>query len=111
MGIPVAHDRRTWARVVCSSQREPCVARVRSGHEARIVNLSAGGVLLETAVQLMPGAVIDLRLMSDGRVEPARGRVVRCFVHEVRPESVRYRAGIAFERRVAALGAGLCVSG
>jgi hypothetical protein len=75
-------------------------ARVRPGHLATVVDVSAGGVLVETEHRLLPGSSVELQLESESRNEKLRGRVVRCAVARVRPEAVSYRGAIAFDRHL-----------
>jgi hypothetical protein len=72
--------------------------RVRPGHSAVIVNVSAGGAALETASRLLPGARVDLHIQSEQWRTTWRGRVQRCTVVKLRATSVRYRAAIVFDQ-------------
>ena len=72
--------------------------RVRPGHAAAIVNVSAGGALIETASRLLPGAPVDLHIEAERRRTTWRGRVLRCAVVKLRATAVGYRAAIAFDR-------------
>ena len=75
-------------------------ARIRPGHLATVVDVSAGGVLVDTAHRLLPGTNVELQLESEHRSAKIRGRVVRCSVARVSPESVNYRGAIAFDRHL-----------
>jgi PilZ domain len=72
-------------------------ARVRPGHRVRIVDVSAGGALLEAARPLRPGSHVEVQFeRAHARVRMA-GRVVRCGVTAIDPEAgLTYRAGVAF---------------
>ena len=73
---------------------------VRPGYRARLLNISAGGALIETSHRLLPGSAVELQMEArDGRTS-VRGRVVRCSVSKVRASSVCYRGAIAFERQL-----------
>src|SRR5262245_49196012 len=72
--------------------------RVRPGHLATVVDVSAGGVLVETEHRLLPGSSVELQLEREHHREKLRGRVVRCSVVPVRPEGVFYRGAPAFDR-------------
>jgi hypothetical protein len=76
-------------------------ARVRPGHEVRVIDLSSGGVLVEAATRLLPGARVVLQFIGPGVALRASARVVRCFVVALDPEhGVRYRAALAFDREL-----------
>jgi hypothetical protein len=75
-------------------------ARVRPGSEAIVIDVSAGGVLIETCRRLLPGAPIELQLISGtGRVV-VRGRVIWCSVSRIGTGCIWYRGGIAFDRHL-----------
>lgn len=74
--------------------------RVAGRHEARAIDVSAGGMLFETTVRLRPGSVIDLQIVSREHVTRVRGRVVRCSVSHLQPALVRYRAAVQFDAEV-----------
>jgi hypothetical protein len=93
-------DRRVTRRRHLVQEHGIVRARVRPGHMATVVDVSAGGVLVETEHRLLPGSSVELQLESDNRSEKLRGRVVRCSVSRVRPEAVSYRGAIAFDRQL-----------
>ena len=72
-------------------------ARVRPGHRVHVVDVSAGGALLEAARPLRPGADIEVQFeRADCRVRVS-ARVVRCDVTAIDPErGPTYRAGVSF---------------
>jgi hypothetical protein len=68
---------------------------------ASLVNLSATGVLVETADR--PALGTSLTVHFDGPFDPAsiEGRVVRCEVGGISADgSLRYHLGLAFSRRI-----------
>ena len=75
-------------------------ARVRPGHVVTLIDVSAGGALVETDHRLLPGTCVELQVESENRSMSLRGRVVRCAVVRVRPASVSYRGAIAFDRHL-----------
>jgi len=75
-------------------------ARVRPGHVATIVDVSAGGALVETEHRLLPGSNVEIQLEGESRSAKLRGRVIRCAVVRVRPEAISYRGAIAFDRHL-----------
>ena len=67
--------------------------RVRPERSARLVDISAGGVCVETAAPLVPDGVYDLILRLDDRRITVACRVVRLQrLHDLR------RANMAFDR-------------
>jgi PilZ domain-containing protein len=75
--------------------------RVRPGCPARVVDVSAGGALLETDRGLPPGALVELQMDFETRRCIVRGRVLRCAVAELRASAVKYRSAIAFDHSLA----------
>jgi hypothetical protein len=75
-------------------------ARVRPGHRARLIDVSAGGALIETGHRLLPGTSVELQVETGTRKANVRGHVVRCAVVRVRPTWVCYRGAIAFDRHL-----------
>lgn len=79
-------------------------ARVRPGHPAAVIDISAHGALVETPYRLLPGSSVDLQLeVVESRIT-VRGRVLRCAVASLRPWAIVYRAAILFERALRWLG-------
>lgn len=71
--------------------------RIRPGHSAAVVDVSTGGVLIETNYRLRPGHVVELHMETKSRRASMRGRVLRCAVVQVRPSYVCYRGAIGFD--------------
>jgi hypothetical protein len=63
----------------------------------RVVDVSAGGALLDAGRPLRPGTEVEVQFeRADARVRLA-GRVIRCGVIAIDPEcGPTYRAGVAF---------------
>jgi hypothetical protein len=74
-------------------------ARVRPGHLVAVIDVSAGGALIEMSRRLLPGAAVDLQFDTAHRRTSLRGRVLRCAVTRLCPTAVCYRAAIAFDRQ------------
>ncbi|HJZ78096.1 MAG TPA: PilZ domain-containing protein [Vicinamibacterales bacterium] len=91
-------DRRTAKRLRRIEEHGVVAARVRPGHRAHLVDVSAAGALIETSYRLLPGASVELHLETDSTHTRIRGRVLRCAVVRVRPSFVHYRGAIAFDR-------------
>ena len=72
-------------------------ARVRPGHRVHIVDMSAGGALLEAPRPLRPGADVEVQFERSDRRVRMTGTVVRCGVSALDPDrGPTYRAAIAF---------------
>jgi hypothetical protein len=75
-------------------------ARVRPGHLVTVIDVSAGGVCVETDRRLLPGSCVELHMESETRRACLRGSVVRCAVSRVQPAAISYRGAIAFDRHL-----------
>lgn len=73
-------------------------ARVRPGRQALLLDVSAGGALVETTCRLLPGSPIDLHVATNERRASVRGCVLRCEVVGVRAAGMCYRSAIGFDR-------------
>ena len=66
-----------------------------------MLDVSSGGILVETLHRILPGTTIDLQLTLADRCTSIRGRVLRSAVACLRFGRVLYRGAIAFERPLA----------
>jgi hypothetical protein len=73
-------------------------AQVRPGRRAMLIDISAGGALIETHHRLLPGTPIELLIERHRYRASVRGRVLRSSVVRVRPSAIWYRGAIGFER-------------
>jgi len=73
-------------------------ARVRPGREASLLDVSAGGALVETTYRLLPGSRIELHVATGERRTSVRGGVLRSAVVSVFAAGMCYRSAIAFDR-------------
>jgi hypothetical protein len=71
---------------------------VRPGSDAALIDVSAGGALVETPHRLMPGSSIDVQLVVRSRRVLIRGRVLRCEISELGPCGPIYRGALNFDR-------------
>jgi hypothetical protein len=71
-------------------------ARVRPGIRVAIVDVSAGGMLVETRQRLLPGMPLEIHFERNRQLSTVRGRVLRCIVFQVASSSVCYRGAIGF---------------
>ena len=72
-------------------------ARVRPGREASLLDVSAGGALVETTYRLLPGTSIELHVATSERQASVRGGVLRSAVVGVRAAGICYRSAIGFD--------------
>jgi hypothetical protein len=93
-------DRRETRRHRGLEEHGVVATRVRPGHHARLIDVSAGGALIETNHRLLPGASVELQMETENRQVNMRGRVLRCAVVRVRPTWVCYRGAIEFDRHL-----------
>jgi hypothetical protein len=93
-------ERRRTRRLEQAAQHGIITTRVRPGHHAQIVDVSAAGALIETACRLLPGTSVELQVETDTKHTRVRGEVLRCSVTRVRPDAVCYRGAIRFDRHL-----------
>ena len=95
-------DRRRFSRKPSRDCPWLLDARLRSGTEVRVVDISNGGMLLESTAQILPGARIELFLVTQEQRWLVKGRILRCQVARlVREDGVRYHAALAFNEPLA----------
>jgi hypothetical protein len=72
-------------------------ARVRPGHRVAVLDVSAGGALLEAACPLRPGTDVEVQFeRPDGRLRVS-ATVLRCGVSALDPHrGPTYRAAVSF---------------
>lgn len=93
-------ERRRTRRVEDAKAHRILATRIRPGHEAHIVDVSAGGALIDTSYRLLPGTSVELHVESESGHVRMRAEVLRCAVVKVRPHDVCYRGAIRFERHL-----------
>lgn len=91
-------DRRHDARFEPPARAE---ATLRPGTLVVLVDVSAGGALIEAARPLRPGARVHLVVTTAARRFAIVAHVLRCMVWSLDPvDGVTYRGGLKFEHRV-----------
>ena len=93
-GLTPKVERRGDVRVSADQTRWRRLALLRPGQEVAVVNLGAGGALLESAQRMTPGTRTELQLFGEMRWQ-VRGRIDRCRVLRLAP--LCYEAAIVFE--------------
>jgi hypothetical protein len=87
-------------------------ATVRPGHPVSLIDLSAGGALIQGGRPLRPGGRVHLQLTTAARTLSVNGHVLRCFVWAVDPHAgVTYRGAVKFEPRCDLVWEGRTLSG
>jgi hypothetical protein len=97
---PVASERRQARRRVDPDDHGIISTRVRPGHRSKLVDVSAGGALIETTHRLLPGSAVELHVETRSHRTNVRGRVLRCAIVLVRPSWVCYRGAVGFDRQL-----------
>ena len=90
-------DRRRVSRHAGPEQHGIDAMHVRPRHEATVINIGAGGALIETEHRLLPGANVHLILERRQYRASIRGRVLRASVTRVHP-TICFRGAIEFDR-------------
>ena len=93
-------DRRRTGRRRSVEEHGIVAARVRPGHEVSMIDVSAGGALVETDHRLLPGTSVELHLKTENRRAIVRGSVLRCTIVRLHPSSVCYRGAVGFDRHL-----------
>lgn len=96
--MSTAPDRRGDPRFSNTDRHGIVGARIRAGADVCVLDVSAGGALVETTQRLRPNGSIDLQLSTADSQVAARGRVTRCQVSRLSASVVWYRGAIAFDR-------------
>ncbi len=92
------HERRAFGRIGPGGCRGVTGLRIRPGCRASLLDLSCGGLLLETETRLLPGAAVDVLLSTGSETRVMRSRVARCHVSAIHPtDGPRYRAAVEFD--------------
>ena len=71
-------------------------ARLSGGHSVKIVDLSAGGALLDSPISLRPDSILTLDIEGRGFDKSIPFRVVRCQIGALLPERPVYRGACEF---------------
>lgn len=99
MSEPIS-DRRQTRRHLDDDEHGIVSTRVRPGHRAKLIDVSAGGALIETSHRLLPGTSVELHVETRTHRTTVRGRVLRCAIVLVRPSWVCYRGAVGFDRHL-----------
>jgi hypothetical protein len=94
-------DKRSAPRFPASEVPSITGLRIKPhGAEARLVNISASGLLAECGVRLQSGSVVSIQFEGTFSPTTVEGRVVRCAVAMVGAGGLRYHVAVAFARTI-----------
>ena len=90
-------ERRRWPRMPPSVIPSLKSTRLLVGTDVQLLNVSRGGVLLETEARMIPGTTICIRLVAADAVFVVRGRVTRSRASLMRGTALLYESAIEFD--------------
>jgi hypothetical protein len=90
-------ERRVAGTRLIVGVRDTVRTRIWPGRHATVIDISVGGVLIETRHRVLPGAIVELHLEIGAQQIRARGRVARCFVSRIGADVICYRTAIEFD--------------
>lgn len=91
-------ERRAYARQRDAELQWVRAARLSLGQGVSLVDLSAGGALLDSPIPLRPNSVLGLEIVGAGVFTVVQFRVLRCEVGGLQAERTTYRAACEFTR-------------
>lgn len=95
----ITRDRRAHVRLRPIELDRPMLARLKAGPLLRLIDISAGGALIEAQARLTPGAHVYLEFLAPGtgHATVVRSRVTRSQVSSL-DDGLRYRGACSFEQ-------------
>ena len=93
-------DRRVYTRLRDDDLQWVRNARLTLGHGVSLVDLSAGGALIDSPVPLRPASTLTLEIGGAGFETIVPFRVVRCEIGALTPEGTVYRGACEFLRLI-----------
>ena len=96
----IGRDRRAHARHPRHELEWLRSIRLKFGPAVSVIDLSSGGVLIETTTPLRPGSTTAVTIHGHGLVETAPLHVLRCEVAGIQ-QGVVYRGACVFDRTIA----------
>jgi hypothetical protein len=94
---PSAADRRLYRRIARAELLAPAAFRIQHRPAVSLVDLSAGGALLELPFQLMPDSRVIVELLTPREKIVIPFRLLRCHVQTLQ-QGILYHAAGAFEQ-------------
>jgi hypothetical protein len=74
--------------------------RLRTAGHVSLIDLSAGGALIDSDVPLRPGAVLSLEIIGRGLEAVIPLQILRCYVSALMADRARYRGACEFTRPI-----------
>jgi hypothetical protein len=96
----VTVERRRSARRRPTTDEALSWARLRTGTELAVLDISHHGALVESRTRLLPGTHVDLHLMTTGGRVLQRAKIARAFVGRLDGSSLSYHVALAFDATV-----------
>jgi hypothetical protein len=93
-------ERRAWQRTTTFACAEMARGKLKPGRLAQIVDVSAGGALIETEWRLLPGTRVELQVGEPVALYKVKARIIRSHVAVVHRERIRYRGALMFEEQL-----------
>ena len=93
-------DRRQYSRRRDRDLDWIKTVRLRSAGQVSLVDLSAGGALIDAAVPLRPGSTLTLEIIGQGLETVVPLQVLRSHVAALNADSARYRGACEFARPI-----------
>jgi hypothetical protein len=93
-------DRRAYQRLRDSELEWVRTVRLAGGKGVALVDLSAGGALLDSPQALRPASLLTLQIAGRGVDTAVEFRVLRCQVGAIGPHGPTYRAACEFTRLI-----------
>ncbi len=94
-------ERRIYTRLSGDELQGLRLLRLKGGPELQILDLSRGGALLESRVQMRPGAAVTFELKTSGNLIEIPSEVLRCQLARFDRGSTLYRGACMFTEPVA----------
>jgi hypothetical protein len=98
--LTTSGERRRARRLSAATAHGILSIRIRPGHHAVLLDVSACGARVETSHRLAPGSMVELQMDLKHERATVRGRITRCVVAGVRASSMSYHGAIVFERQL-----------
>jgi hypothetical protein len=94
--VPLFDERRQYSRRRDRDLEWIRSVRLTSGGDVALIDLSAGGALLDAANPLRPGSTMSLELIGRGLETVVSVHVLRAEVSRLTPDSMRFRGALQF---------------